>query len=1083
MRQNIQALTNYLHKVQRLATLPAINFPKKECFQIGIEELRTGSLPRDTTSKLFKLAKRELGSERNEKENKENKPIKVILSLVTLSKHQKGKTGLLLMPAELYGDGRLVADIQNSEPWIPANRLKADKIADLDVMVGALTNFWSFRYHKGEALASQVGIINNATTPEEKEEARRLVWNNSLDYAFSLFKATAGCSHTEFANHHNSENHGSIIESEQCFVQQGDAFVATRWLLQLYEHLEGKSSGIDLYQRLLELNSLPPRSSESIDTPEDPHEDGLLASALQSCGNMGSDFPLSASQRRALHAFLRDGAGDITAVSGPPGTGKTTLLQAAVANLIVRHALDGKDPPLIVGTSAGNQAVTNIIDSFSSVVKEDHGALDWRWIPLASEDFRHRHPLKSIATYCPADRILGNTDDKYLIENISKTGVYTQYSDEQYIKAAGYHFRNAAKLFAPLSERIKEIDTQYDTSYQDVLTNLLREINKIRCRLLEAAFVRDQNKVTKERHERAQQALQQLRDKLSVVQKRLIYWERIQKEVRSATNIASPADGQAQDKQTLSFLERILLWLLPNIFKPSPKKEAVEPEIPQDTHQIEETHINIHRAELDDFPIHTKTFNGVFTHYNQKYHKLLSAIEEAENTLATIVAKIKKHTEAQRAITQHIERLGRLGALHRGEEDAKRLRLCKTLAALDEALDISVRYVEFWLAIHIYEARWLATAKEGALIESGERWKTSASIMTRYWPQACCITPCFVMTVYQVPKYFKIKTKTGLPDTFDLSRIDLLIVDEAGQVDTSLGAPVFALAKRALVVGDVHQLSPVWGIDQENDREYANACGLKDHWETMVLRGLTASNPSSLMRAACNSCLWIYRDGNGKQTPGLILTEHRRCHEKIIGFCNELIYNGILIPCRPLKGYALAGKTPSPFLFHIVEGSFDRQQSSSRCNDAEAETIARWVKLHFAYFCSIYPNTKHAEVVGIVTPFRAQAQLIENKLISVCGRDTAKHITVGTAHKLQGAERPIVLFSSVYGDNSPKAGFIDNTLELMNVSVSRAKDLFIIFGARTRWIKDDGTVFKLVRKHATLHDCFFVPDTDQQSLL
>ncbi len=41
---------------------------------------------------------------------------------------------------------------------------------------------------------------------------------------------------------------------------------------------------------------------------------------------------------------------------------------------------------------------------------------------------------------------------------------------------------------------------------------------------------------------------------------------------------------------------------------------------------------------------------------------------------------------------------------------------------------------------------------------------------------------------------------------------DLLIVDEAGQVLPEVAAASFALAKKALVIGDTEQLPPIWSI-------------------------------------------------------------------------------------------------------------------------------------------------------------------------------------------------------------------------------------------------------------------------------
>ena len=61
----------------------------------------------------------------------------------------------------------------------------------------------------------------------------------------------------------------------------------------------------------------------------------------------------------------------------------------------------------------------------------------------------------------------------------------------------------------------------------------------------------------------------------------------------------------------------------------------------------------------------------------------------------------------------------------------------------------------------------------------------------------------------------------------------------------------------------------------------------------------------------------------------------------------------------------------------------------------------------------------------------------------------AENITVGTVHALQGAERPIILFSSVYDTRHPSGNyFFDQGYNLLNVAVSRAKEAFIVVGNR-----------------------------------
>ncbi len=110
-------------------------------------------------------------------------------------------------------------------------------------------------------------------------------------------------------------------------------------------------------------------------TIQAPH---LLADRL---GHSNSDFPLADHQREVLAHLARADAGDILAVNGPPGTGKTTLLLSAIAGAWIKSALEGGDPALIVAASTNNQAVTNIIDAFGKDFGRGEGPFAGRWLP------------------------------------------------------------------------------------------------------------------------------------------------------------------------------------------------------------------------------------------------------------------------------------------------------------------------------------------------------------------------------------------------------------------------------------------------------------------------------------------------------------------------------------------------------------------------------------------------------------------------------------------------------------------------------------------------------------------------------
>ena len=122
-----------------------------------------------------------------------------------------------------------------------------------------------------------------------------------------------------------------------------------------------------------------------------------LAEAMKRhCGAMGREYPLSPSQRHVIRCHTSDGQSPVLAVSGPPGTGKTTLLQAVVANLVVQKALAGEDAPIIVGSSTNNQAVTNIVDTFANVEQSEGKSIYRRWLPDPSIVGKHKGDQKSL---------------------------------------------------------------------------------------------------------------------------------------------------------------------------------------------------------------------------------------------------------------------------------------------------------------------------------------------------------------------------------------------------------------------------------------------------------------------------------------------------------------------------------------------------------------------------------------------------------------------------------------------------------------------------------------------------------------
>jgi superfamily I DNA and/or RNA helicase len=331
-----------------------------------------------------------------------------------------------------------------------------------------------------------------------------------------------------------------------------------------------------------------------------------------------------------------------------------------------------------------------------------------------------------------------------------------------------------------------------------------------------------------------------------------------------------------------------------------------------------------------------------------------------------------------------------------------------------------------------------------------------------------------VMTFFMLPNVFELYTskREEFPYYQD---VDLLIVDEAGQVSPEVAIPSFSLAKRAIVVGDVYQIPPVWSVDLDIDLEMARNCHTatgNTTKEEFAKRDLNCSS-SSLMKLASSVCRFQRYENNR----GLFLKEHRRCFEEIITFCNELIYNKIrsLEPLRPdgyeeKKGKLLGSKCPA--MGHVsVEHLKSESKDGSRHCQQEADSIANWLADNFKKIKEVYIDTdkdlakmkegteEYAEAlkkaignaVSVITPFKQQTYDVKIALQNKAQESKINELAVipcGTVHTFQGAESRIAIFSTVYGKNEPWK-FIKDNENLINVAVSRAKDYFFTFGERS----------------------------------
>lgn len=694
-------------------------------------------------------------------------------------------------------------------------------------------------------------------------------------------------------------------------------------------------------------------------------------------GQMASKYPLSESQRETMNHYTQSNSGEIFAVNGPPGTGKTTFLHTAIAHEYVKAALGQKEPPVILAVSNNNQAVTNIIDSFGDVFSKDE-LLGQRWLPGVSSFGSYFVSSSNAKAHQRYQCLSINT--KFL------TGFFEKLQSEDYLANGRREFLDRAGKYMNRSNY-----TQLDEAINDLhklIKQKVQEIDYVINNVMEC-----------------QDAINEI-EKQYEVDINIIYRKKISEKELYISSFNQWSELLSEFYEWLkgqTFIKRLLMrWpILKGVF------------------------IRDFDRFIDDHPI---LFDRVERSFKSIEHYILEQKSQAkrlDNKTELELTSIKKHMEEIKAYeTRLIQLCEKYSAEYSGNGEVAK--------SINNALDTTLRYEAFRLATHYYEGRWLQETKN---IDNN-----SKENRLRQLKRLAKITPCFVSTFYMVPKLLEISSNNKpYKPGYSYEGIDLLIVDEAGQASPEVSLPLFALAKKAIMVGDTYQIEPVWSVEEITDAPNIDRYVTHIGADTFKEIGYASSNGNLMKIAKRRSRYEKYGEG------GLYLTEHRRCIPEVIQYCNELAYNGKLKPMRPneLKNY------PFKHMSHLHISGNAEVVNGSRKNTIEANAIVNWIVNNTNVLLKYYNTSKDEQyksiqdIVAVITPFKSQKNQIKALLRKHIGFEG---ITVGTVHALQGAERHVIIFSTVYTHKDQKNYFFDRGVNMLNVAVSRAKDSFMVIG-------------------------------------
>lgn len=244
---------------------------------------------------------------------------------------------------------------------------------------------------------------------------------------------------------------------------------------------------------------------------------------------------------------------------------------------------------------------------------------------------------------------------------------------------------------------------------------------------------------------------------------------------------------------------------------------------------------------------------------------------------------------------------------------------------------------------------------------------------------------------------------------------DLVIVDEASHVDQIRAGPVLARARRALVVGDPRQLRFVSFLADAEVSQVLDRHGLAPYADRLDVRRLSLYD----LAAGAAAVTW--------------LDEHYRSAPHLIEFSANRFYDNRI---------ALASRHPRNDRADVIEVvRVDGRTDRNGVNAAELDAVATLIR-----------RLADSPGIGVITPFRAQAEAIEEMLLRAFTVEEIEKLRLraGTVHSFQGSEADQVIVSLGLSDEDPmgRRRFAANQ-NLFNVMITRARQRLIVVTSLT----------------------------------
>lgn len=868
---------------------------------------------------------------------------------------------------------------------------------------------------------------------------------------------------------------------------------------------------------------------------------------------------------------------EVIAVNGPPGTGKTTVLQSIIANMVTENTLDfiqqstpnnsfkwanqqGLKTPkqLNIGCSFTKQAVKNVLNSldFQPPTHNDLPInLVWnkRWLYLSlhqplkycldSSNYNENkndiqffiHHSDELIDYFKTQYSQLYTSDYNIEENLKRelltlknqldnfklhlfNNVFFLQSNKneppEYLVKPQFQYNSLFygekithnnRLIANLKEQqIQNADRIVELNQQQIAD--LKKINEYQ-QLLTNYHIKNFDQINNPQTLSLLQSLQNLT--LLISQKNEDITTHIQQQERNAINIKEQEILLNNIQQ--SWLSKIKIKILGQDGNIEHIKANLKTYYQHATEY--QSNLPIKKEELIQL---NHTLNAEETALNKNLTQEINTLSNISNTSKNQINFIENNkktiaTQLQELVTQNnslnqdfnqtkeIEQLYDISAeqlnqnhfkeFHYATDSIQKLisniqtnniDLLTLYTEINLILDNTLRYKCFQLSMRLKEWYFLQLSKDFSQLKDNDyhiayhhKNKSFKNVGELYeLNYLSLIYPLIISTIHSLGSKIRISQQDEISKSYYIytepAHIDNIIVDESGQISVDIGYIAAWNAKRMICVGDTDQIKPVYPIEKSLDyliskyhKRSQTTLTQEEYCTYLDNLGQINCCESSLMNIA-QKLTKYHPYNNVNLSRGLYLTEHRRCPDEIIDYCNKIIYKGVLIPKKGTFQKILSQEKPyiqntfkQPWVFITVDG-----KEKNKENNEEAHAIYQYL-LNFIFNSQgEYTWDNIGKDLAILTPFRNQANTIlgyikeqskhsfykgSNRLKINRQEESDNDLIIGTVHALQGAEKKIILFSFVSRALNPNSMIIQDP-SILNVAISRSKLNLTFFG-------------------------------------